>query len=239
MKKPLILLCDDETHLREMIAEYLEARDFDIAQAEDPIRMRESIAERVPDLIILDVRMPNEDGLTALRTLRVAHSTPVIMLTATSGTIDRVVGLELGADDYIGKPVDLRELEARVKAVLRRKVPEVASVPVVPNARVEPTDLTQMGSCGLDQKGARLFGADGAEIAITAKEFALLKLFARNPGRILTRDKILDETDQQTGEPFDRAIDLRISRLRRKIENNPAKPEIIRTVRGLGYIFDG
>lgn len=240
MTAPKILVCDDETHLREMVAEYLKARDFEVIQAQDAQEMRARLKTSEPDLILLDVRMPNEDGLTALRALRSQRQTPVIMLTATSGTIDRVVGLELGADDYLGKPVDLRELEARIKAVLRRKsapqdTPSPSNLPPLP----DDTHFIDMGHCKLDPNGARLFGADHAEIAITAMEFNLLQVFARNPGRIITRDQILDTADDRGMDPFDRSIDLRISRLRRKIEKNPSKPEIIRTVRGLGYIFDG
>ena len=121
MKSTQILICDDELHLREMVAEYLTARDYDVLEASNPSELRRHLTAADPDLILLDIRMPGEDGLTALRTLRATRNTPVIMLTAASGTVDRVVGLELGADDYLGKPVDLRELEARIKAVLRRK----------------------------------------------------------------------------------------------------------------------
>ena len=239
MKSTQILICDDELHLREMVAEYLTARDYDVLEASNPGELRRHLTAADPDLILLDIRMPGEDGLTALRTLRATRNTPVIMLTAASGTVDRVVGLELGADDYLGKPVDLRELEARIKAVLRRKTgfsnTEISSGgPSVGSEK----QMVSFGHCSLDIEGARLFGADGSEISITAMEFSLLKLFHRNMGRILTRDQILDTTDDRGLDPFDRSIDLRISRLRRKVEKNPARPEIIRTVRGLGYIYD-
>lgn len=240
MTQTQILICDDETHLREMVAEYLTARDYEILEAEDPIALRELLTKTNPDLILLDIRMPGEDGLTALRALRSTHNTPVIMLTAASGTVDRVVGLELGADDYLGKPVDLRELEARIKAILRRNTSVFADpVGQTTSAVSKGSGQVAFGHCNLDLEGARLFSAAGEEIGITAMEFLLLKLFQRNQGRILTRDQILDSTDERGTDPFDRSIDLRISRLRRKIEKNPARPEIIRTVRGLGYIFDG
>lgn len=239
MMQSKILICDDETHLREMVAEYLEARDFEVIQAKDPGEMRKCLEKTVPDLILLDIRMPGEDGLSALRCLRVNHDLPVIMLTATAGTIDRVVGLELGADDYLGKPVDLRELEARIKAVLRRKTSGGSDTPDMSPVPRTTADRVPFGHCQLDLSRACLFDADGEEIAITATEFTLLRMFLRNSGRIMTRDQILDTTDSRGLDPFDRSIDLRISRLRHKIERNPAKPEIIRTVRGLGYIYDG
>lgn len=222
-----ILVCDDEAPLREMVSEYLEEREYTVQQAGNADEMRERLERSVPDLIILDVRMPNEDGLSALRRLRNDTSIPVIMLTAAAETVDRIIGLELGADDYIGKPVDLRELEARIKAVLRRND---SSEPVVKGT-------VSFGSCTLDLVGARLFDAEEREIKITAMEFALLKLFAQNRGRVLTRDQILEGAHDKDWEPFDRSIDLRISRLRRKVEANPNRPEVIRTVRGMGYIF--
>ncbi|MEP1697950.1 MAG: response regulator [Paracoccaceae bacterium] len=237
MTQTQILICDDEDHLREMIAEYLSARDFEVLEAENPAVLRSLIESHSPDLILLDIRMPGEDGLTALRTLRATHNTPVIMLTAASSTVDRVVGLELGADDYLGKPVDLRELEARIKAVLRRH--SAHAVPAKLTLVEPPKDHLPFGQFSLDLEGARLFDETGKELSITAMEFALLTLFYRNAGRILTRDQILDSTDDRGMDPFDRSIDLRISRLRRKIEKNAAKPELIRTVRGLGYIYDG
>lgn len=241
MKPTRILICDDETHLREMVAEYLTTSGFETIEAKSPTDLRAHLENVTPDLILLDIRMPGEDGLTALRSLRETHNTPVIMLTAASETVDRVVGLELGADDYLGKPVDLRELEARIKAVLRRHTQhdgETSSVAPQPTETAQSKHVA-FGQCTLDLDGARLLDADEKEIAITAMEFTLLRLFQRNPGRVLTRDQILDTTDDRGMDPFDRSIDLRISRLRRKIERNPSKPEIIRTVRGLGYIFDG
>lgn len=225
-----VLICDDELALREMVAEYLEERDYLVYQAENASALRERVTDDDPDLIILDIRMPGEDGLSALRWVRGNSATPVIMLTAAADTTDRVVGLEMGADDYLGKPVDLRELEARIKAVLRRHGSDTGAT--------EPIGGTvQFGECKLDLEGCRLFGEDGERIPITAMEYSLLKLFARNRGRVLTRDQILEDAHDRHWEPFDRSIDLRISRLRRKIETNPNHPEVIRTVRGVGYIF--
>ena len=178
MKQKQVLICDDEDHLREMIAEYLEDRDFDVLQAEDPPALRALLAEHTPDLILLDIRMPGEDGLTALRNLRATHNTPGIMLTAASGIVDRVVGLELGADDYLGKPVDLRELEARIKAVLRRAERQSAAPEAGPAETVSFDGLT------LDIEGATLTGREGEEIPLTAMEFRLLRVFVEARGRV-------------------------------------------------------
>jgi two-component system phosphate regulon response regulator OmpR len=176
--------------------------------------------------------MPGEDGLAALRNLRKTSDVPVIMLTAPSELIARIVGLEMGADDYLAKPVDLRELEARIKAALRRR----------PGGISEERPTAQKGSMSfglyrLDFDRAQLFDGQNNEVPITAMEFSLLRVFAENKGRVLNRDQLLEQAHDRGWEPFDRSIDLRISRLRRQIETNPTKPEVIRTVRGIGYVF--
>ena len=229
-----ILVCDDEAHLREMLGEYLSERGYRVTEAADATALHKAMEDDPADLIVLDIKMPGEDGLSALRTLRTASTTPVIMLTASTGVIDRVVGLELGADDYVGKPVDLRELEARIKAALRRQVLNEEET----KRRALISGTVPFGLCQLDLDGAKLYGPDGNEIAITAMEFSLLRVFASNRGRVLNRDQLLEQAHDKGWEPFDRSIDLRISRLRKKIETNPTKPEFIRTVRGVGYVFD-
>lgn len=229
-----VLVCDDEPHLREMVAEYLGERGYCVIEAANGLELKASLQSDEPDLIILDVNMPGMDGLTVLRELRVNSNVPVIMLTGASEVIDRVVGLEMGADDYVGKPVDLRELEARIKATLRRQT--VVAVEQDTKSRLNGT--IPFGTCRLDLDAAKLFGADDDEIALTAMEFSLLRVFAENRGRVLNRDQLLEQAHDRGWEPFDRSIDLRISRLRRKIEVNPVKPETIRTVRGIGYVFD-
>ncbi len=234
MRSPQILICDDEPLLREMVAEYFEERGYGVLQSATGAEMRAVVEDLAPDIVILDLRMPGEDGLTALRQLRAQNDIPVIMLTAAAETIDRVVGLELGADDYVGKPVDLRELEARVKAVLRRRTTDQSGAR---QHREPAVQIVEFGPCKLDLAAAKLYGPDGVEITVTAMEFALLRLFSENRGRILTRDNILEKAHDRDWEPYDRSIDLRVSRLRRKIEPNPSKPEVIRTVHGLGYIF--
>ena len=230
-----IVICDDERDLREMLQEYLEKRGFDVRLAGNADELEARIEEAEPDLIILDINMPGRDGLTMLRTLRSTSEIAVVMLTASGETIDKIVGLEMGADDYLGKPVDLRELEARIKAVLRRR--GAVSAPARSPAAVEG-ERVAFGDFVLDLDAAKLFSADEQEVPITAMEFSLLKLFAENRGRVLNRDQILERAHDRSWDPYDRSIDIRISRLRRKIEKNPQKPEIIRTARGIGYIFD-
>ncbi len=229
-----ILVCDDEIHLREMVGEYLSDRGYRVTEAQDASCLHEAMRKDPADLIVLDINMPGEDGLTALRTLRKESTVPVIMLTAAADVVDRVVGLEMGADDYVGKPVDLRELEARIKATLRRQVVNEEAA----RRRDIMSGTVPFGDCRLDLDAAKLYGSGGNEIALTAMEFSLLRVFASNRGRILNRDQLLEQAHDRGWEPFDRSIDLRISRIRKKVEKNPAKPEYIRTVRGIGYIFD-
>ena len=228
-----VLICDDERDLREMLQEYLEKRGFAVRLAANAAELRDAIEAEAPDIVVLDINMPGEDGLSALRGIRSESDLPVVMLTAAGETIDRIVGLEMGADDYLGKPVDLRELEARLKAVLRRK-----SGPAPAAEGVNGTATAQFGDFTLDLDSTKLFSASGEEVPLTAMEFRLLKLFAENKSRVLNRDQILEQAHDRSWDPFDRSIDIRISRLRRKIEKNPQKPSIIRTVRGIGYIFD-
>ena len=232
-EKATILICDDERDLREMLEEYLVKRGYTVRMAGDADGLRAAVDDAVPDLILLDINMPGEDGLSALRGLRGSSDVPVVMLTAAGETIDRIVGLEMGADDYLGKPVDLRELEARIKAVLRRR-----AVPAAMPAAANGVRTVQFGDFTLDLDSTKLLAASGEEVPLTAMEFRLLKLFAENRSRVLNRDQILEQAHDRSWDPFDRSIDIRISRLRRKIEKNPQKPSIIRTVRGIGYVFD-
>ena len=229
---PRILVCDDEPDLREMVGEYLAERGFATEAVHGAAALRAAVEARPPDLVVLDVRMPGEDGLSVLRWLRGRGDVPVVMLTAVAGTVDRVVGLEMGADDYVAKPVDLRELEARVKAVLRRRA-------APPEAQAPARRTRAFGPFALDLDGARLLDAEDRDVPLTAMEFALLRVFTENRGRVLSRDQLLEMAHHRGWEPFDRSIDLRISRLRRKIEPNPKHPTLIRTVRGLGYVHDG
>ncbi|MEM6713169.1 MAG: response regulator [Pseudomonadota bacterium] len=230
-----ICVCDDEPDVREMLEEYLTKRGFGVVPVSSGDGLRTAMADQQIDLILLDINMPGEDGLTTLRTLRTTNRVPVVMLTAAGEVIDKIVGLEMGADDYLSKPVDLRELEARIKAVLRRQTP---AAPDASSGPVEKPDTAPFGDFTLDLTAAKLLDADGQEVALTAMEYSLLSLFARNKGRVLNRDQILEQAHDRSWDPFDRSIDIRISRLRRKIEPNAQKPQIIKTVRGIGYIYD-
>jgi two-component system, OmpR family, response regulator len=195
------------------------------------------------DLLILDVTMPDEDGLSVARRIRAGSSIPILMLTAANDVVDRVVGLEVGADDYVTKPFDLRELRARIRALLRRSerapaptnhAPPAASSSAAPAASGQHI---RFGRVSLDLEARCLLQDDGEVLALTTMEFDLLHAFAHNPNRVLTRDRLLDLAHNRDWEPFDRSIDIRIARLRRKIEPDPAKPQVIKTVHGAGYIF--
>jgi len=228
-----ILICDDEAPLREMLAEYLGKRGYKTVEAGNASELRERLESARPQVILLDINMPGEDGLSVLRSLQGGDAPPVIMLTAAGGLVDRIIGLEMGAGDYLAKPVDLRELVARIKAVSRRTASgRDQALPDVERTRFP------FGKTWLDIGAARLEAEDGTEIPLTAMEYNLLKLFAMNRGRVLNRDQILEGAHDRSWDPFDRSIDIRISRIRKKIERNPEKPEVIRTVRGLGYIYD-
>lgn len=230
-----ILVCDDEAEVRDMLAEYLTRRGFRISPAGSADELRAALEAEMPDLILLDINMPGESGLSVLKSLNADQNPPVIMLTAASDVVDRIIGLEMGADDYLGKPVDLRELEARIKAVLRRKAAPAAETP---KTEEDGRQRFRFGKTWLDLEAVKLTDGEGNEIPLTSMEFNLLKLFARNRGRVLNRDQILEGAHDRSWDPFDRSIDIRISRIRRKIEINPQKPTVIRTVRGIGYIYD-
>lgn len=228
-----ILVCDDELDVREMVQEYLSKRGLKVSTAGNGEELRAVLASGGVDLIILDINMPGEDGLSVLRSLRPDNQVPVVMLTAAGEVVDRIIGLEMGADDYLGKPVDLRELEARIKAVLRRRDGMTGT-----SEKDTASGTARFGNYTLDIEAAKMTSDDGTELQLTAMEFNLLKAFAQNKGRVLNRDQILEQAHDRSWDPFDRSIDIRISRLRRKIEKNPGKPSIIRTVRGIGYLYD-
>ncbi len=239
--EPVVLVVDDEPELRSLLAEYFGRHGLQVREAADAAAARASIAAQVPDLAILDINMPGENGLSLARWLRDAHPrVGVVMLTTVGESVDRVIGLELGADEYIPKPFELRELLARVRAVLRRV--RAAAAPAGagsarPAAAAPQRGRVPFGACRLDLDERRLLAGDGHEIEISAAEFDLLALFARNPNRPLNRDQIMEQAHNRGWDVFDRSIDLRVMRLRRKIERNPDKPEIIRTVRNVGYVF--
>ncbi len=225
-----IVVVDDDPDVRETVGEYLRRNGFAVTEVDGGGALREVMASRPIDLALLDINMPGEDGLTLAREIRGSGRAGIIMLTANSDDLDKVVGLEVGADDYVTKPFNPRELLARVKAVLRRarSSGETATL----------GNEVQMGKCRLNLETRRLYEADGVEVPMTAMEFDLLRTFAERPNRVLSRDQLLDLAHSKEMEAFDRSIDTRITRLRRKIEPDPSKPDCIRTVRGAGYVYN-
>ncbi len=234
-QNPHIAVVDDEASTRDMIGDYLSMHGFRVSRCDGGASLRAVIMEGEPDLIVLDLNMPEEDGLSIIRDLKSRSRVPVIMLTATASPIDRVVGLELGADDYIAKPCELRELLARVRSVLRRSQPAPAAAPAAEAAKARPT--VRFGTKWLDLDSRVLRDDEGNDHPLTASEFGLLKAFADNPKRVLSRERLLDLANARDPDAFDRAIDVRITRIRRKIEPDPDHPSIIRTVRGAGYLY--
>jgi DNA-binding response OmpR family regulator len=234
-----IVVVDDEQPAREMVGDYLRMHGFTVSLCDGGASLRETIAHHLPDLIVLDLNMPAEDGLSIIRDLKQRTSVPIIMLTATASAIDRVVGLELGADDYLAKPCELRELLARIRSVLRRSTPSLQTAPAP--AAGAPSGAgrvrVRFGTKWLDHDAQALRDDEGNEHPLTASEYGLLKVFAANPKRVLSRDRLLELANARDSEAFDRAIDLRIMRIRRKIEPDPSHPSVIRTVRGGGYLF--
>ncbi len=226
-----VLIVDDDADIRAATGEYLSGHGFEVAVAADGEQMRAALAGSagLPDVVLLDLNLPGEDGLSLTRWLRANHDVAIIMITGAGEVVDRVVGLEVGADDYLAKPFDPRELRARLKSVLRRTREHAA--PAAAGKRVK------VGRCMLDLATHQLTDEQGAEVPITGMEFDLLRVFAEHANRVLSRDQLLTLTRNREWEPYDRSIDIRIARLRRKIETDPAKPAAIRTVRGAGYMF--
>ena len=232
-RTPHLLVVDDDREIRTLLSQFLTRHGFRVTGAKDGVEMMRTLDSARVDLIVLDLMMPGEDGLSLCRRLRAAPETaqtPVIMLTAMGEETDRIVGLEMGADDYLAKPFSPRELLARVKAVLRR-----ASGPPVAGGAVGKT----LGFEGwtLDLAKRELRSPDGVLVQLSAGEYDLLVAFVEHPQRVLTRDQLLDLARGRSAVPFDRSIDVPVSRLRRKIEPDPADPTMIKTVRGGGYLF--
>ena len=225
-----ILVVDDDADLRWMVEKYLSKHEFVVTLAEDGEQMREVLERQEFDLAILDINLPGEDGLSLARYLRANYQIGIIMLSAAAEVFDRIVGLEMGADDYVTKPFEPRELLARVKSVLRR-------VQGVVERETEPNSRVRFGEFTLDLEAHQMLDKNDEPVALTSMEFDLLKAFAENPNKVLDRDQLLSLSHNRDWDPFDRSIDIRITRLRRKIEVEPSRPQVIKTVRGAGYIF--
>ncbi|MCI0506975.1 MAG: response regulator [Gammaproteobacteria bacterium] len=232
-----VLVVDDDPDIRYLLNEYLSEHGYSVAQAEDGKSARQQLEKQVPNVVLLDISLPGEDGLSIARFMREHHDIGIIIVSGAGETVDRIVGLEIGADDYISKPFDPRELRARLKNVARRYQRPAASAMATPAVEHDDQTRVSFGSCTLDLMSYQLLDKDGREISITNMEFDLLKVFAERPNRPLTRDQLLNLTQNRDWDPYDRSIDIRITRLRKKIEPDPEKPQVIKTVRGIGYMF--
>ena len=229
MSQDTIYVTDDDPGIRELVAEYLTTQGYAVQTAEDAAALDRMLAEKRPDLLVLDWMMPGEDGLSVARRLRAQPGfPPIIMLSAKGEDIDRIIGLEVGADDYLPKPFNPRELLARIRAVLRRQSPVSAMDKASKLARFGPFAVN------LD---ARTLSREGVEISLTSGEYELLEIFVTHAYRALSRDWLMDQLRGFERDPFDRSIDVRVNRLRKKIEDDPANPAYIRTQRGQGYLF--
>jgi two-component system, OmpR family, response regulator len=228
-----ILIVDDQREICELVQEYLSGEGYRVSTAQSGAEMRRVMAQSPVDLVILDLMLPGEDGLTLARSLRQElPNVGIIILTGRGEIVDRIIGLEMGADDYLPKPFHLRELLARVKSVLRR-----ASSRGTEQPGGAPRSKARFAGWNLDLSSRELFSPAGKEVRLTTGEFDLLAAFVNNANQVLTRDRLLDLARNREAGPFDRTIDVQVGRLRRKLEDDPQRPTIIKTVRGTGYIF--
>jgi len=226
-----ILVVDDDVEIRTLLSEYLQRNGYRVTSAADGRSMWTALAAKAPDLIVLDVMMPGDDGLTLCRDLRARSSVPIVMLTARGEETDRIVGLEMGADDYLAKPFNPRELLARVKSVLRR-------ARTLPGAAVPAeTDAVRFSGWTLEMRARHLVAPDGVVVPLSGVEFKLLTVFLAHPNTVLTRDQLIDLMLSREPSPFDRAIDVQVSRLRQRLREDARAPTLIKTVRGEGYVF--
>jgi two-component system, OmpR family, response regulator len=228
-----LAVLDDEAEITELLANYLTQHGFRVSQLHSGPALMELMASDAPALVLLDLGLPGEDGFVIARRLREHWRCGLVIVTGRGDAIDKVVGLEIGADDYVTKPFDLRELLARIKAVLRRLAP-----PDTP-AEAAPSERTRLRFAGweLDTAARRLVDPQALPVPLTTGEFDLLAVFARHPGRVLSRDFLLEATRGREAAPFDRTIDVQVGRLRKKLEADPEDPQIIKSVRGAGYIL--
>ncbi len=226
-----ILIVDDDRDVCDVVQEYLAGEGYRVSIAQNGGDMRRSLAQAPVDLVILDLMLPGEDGLSLARSLRNESGLGIVMLTGRTDIVDRIIGLEMGADDYLPKPFNLRELLARVKSVLRRIQQQTGDKPVLPRSKA------RFSGWEFDLASRELTSPLGEEVRLTTGEFDLLSAFVNNANQVLSRDRLLDLARNREAGPFDRTIDVQVGRLRRKLETDPQKPTLIKTVRGGGYIF--
>ena len=227
-----ILVVDDEPAITELLQRYLSTQGYKVSTADGGTAMRRVMADVEVDLVLLDLGLPGEDGLALMRFLREHSSVAVIVVTGRGEQVDRIVGLEVGADDYVTKPFDVRELAARVRSVLRRTLERTGR----PDLAAQ-SDVVRFAGWTLHLGARRLESPRGKPVDLTTGEFELLAALVRLPGRVLSRDELLEATRNREAAPFDRTIDVQVGRLRRKIETDPQHPELIKSVRGAGYVF--
>jgi two-component system OmpR family response regulator len=226
-----ILIVDDDREISSLLAEYLEKNGYRAVTAGDGKAMQKALQDHRIDLIVLDLNLPSEDGLTLCRNLRSHSAIPVIMLTARGEPVDRILGLEMGADDYVPKPFEPRELFARIRSVLRR----TQALP--PNMQASETQQIKFAGWTMDVTARHLVNPSGVVVALSGAEYRLLKIFLDHANRVLSRDHLLNLTQGRDADPFDRSIDLQISRLRQKLGDDARSPQIIKTVRNEGYVL--
>jgi two-component system OmpR family response regulator len=231
-----LLVVDDEEDIRELLGDYLSSYGFDVTTVADGAQMRAALQARPHDLVLLDLGLPGEDGLTLARELRANSGLGIIIVTGRGQAVDRIIGLEVGADDYVAKPFELRELVARIRSVLRRLKAAGGPAPQAAAAAAAEERLAFDG-WQIDLAARSLCRPDGEVVPLTTGEFDLLAVFARHPNRVLSRDELMDNLHNREAGPYDRSIDVQVGRLRRKIERDPAQPEMIKAVRGAGYVF--
>ena len=236
-----IAVLDDETEITLLLASYLQGHGFRVSQRHSGRSLLELMRQDPAAVVLLDLGLPGEDGITIARQLRERWQCGLVIVTGRGDAVDKVVGLEIGADDYVTKPFDLRELLARIRAVLRRTAaPPAATLATVENVAAAPdAPPTLLRFCGwtLDVAARRLIAEQGDEVPLTTGEFDLLRVMAENAGRVLSRDFLLERTRGRDGGPFDRTIDVQIGRLRRKLGDDPNLPRVVKSVRGAGYLF--
>jgi DNA-binding response OmpR family regulator len=242
-KKEMILIVDDDLRLQQLLTEYLDEQGYSTFAVGDGEAMQSWLEEHHPDLIILDLMLPGEDGLSLARSIRQQETTPIIILSARGDEVDRIIGLEVGADDYLAKPFNPRELLARIRAVLRRGNPAISTTENLKTNSLSSTvavpmqeHVFQFGEFKLNIE-ERILLRDDEEVMLTSGEMALLIVLVEHPNRVLSREQLMDMINRGDNDPFDRSVDVRITRLRHKIEKNSAKPRFIRTVWGEGYRF--